>query len=218
MSSTSASGSSTSPNSGGSEEEPTLALLRAEYYKADGFCQEVQSFVDQAGIPAVNELRNAGKHLIDALDNDGSIAHAHHIRLGIAHARRACYEAYEAGILSALEVLHKFQEDYATVTVGDVVPNYTETLRKAQKAQKAIEAGRNPHFDRGQDHSVRMAAFRDLRTCAETLTLAREDMNKKVAEKTAVATANTKMLALSVVGILVGIFGTIWAATGFWWP
>jgi hypothetical protein len=99
--------------------------------------------VDEAGIPAVNELRNAGKHLVDALADDGSVAHKEHIRLGVAHCRRACFEAYEAGIMFALEGIHKFKEDYATVTVGDVIPEYTDVLRKAHEAQRSIEAGRS---------------------------------------------------------------------------
>jgi hypothetical protein len=218
MSSSSELGSSTSPNSGGSEEEPTIALLRAEYNKADGFCQEVQSFVDKAGIPAVNELRNAGKHLIDALADDGSVAHKEHIRLGIAHCRRACFEAYEAGILSALEVIHKFREDYATVPVSDVVPAYTEILKKAQTAQKSVEAVRDPNFNREQDHAVRMAAFRELRDCADTLTLGREEMNKKVADRTSTASTNTRLVVIGVLTLAATVLFGLWTASGFWLP
>jgi len=41
-----------------------FAALREEYDLADAFDKEVQSFVDEAGIPAINELRYAGYHLL----------------------------------------------------------------------------------------------------------------------------------------------------------
>src|SRR3954470_22248524 len=157
MSSTRASRTSTSSG----DEEPshasTIREMRAEYRKADIFCQEVQSFLDLAGVPAVNELRNAGKHFLDSIADDGSIRSQVDLNAATAHCRRACYEAYEAGILGAMEVIRKFKEDYATVTVGEVVPDYSDILLKAHEAQRSVEVGRHPEFDRAQDHTIRMA-------------------------------------------------------------
>jgi hypothetical protein len=182
------------------------------------FCQEVQSFVDLAGVPAINELRNAGKHLIDALDNNGAIKSQIDLNAGTAHCRRACYEAYEAGILAALAIIEKFKLDFGDTVISGVVPDYAEVLQKAQRAQKAIEVGRHPEFDRAADHATRMDAFRDLRDCAERLDLGRDDMNKKVAAERKTAARLTGGLILAAITIAVTVGGFAWQASGYWVP
>lgn len=191
----------------------TIADYRGEYLKADAFCQEVQSFIDLAGIPAINELRNAGKHLLISISDAGSITSQRELAAAIGHARKACYEAYEAGILSALEIIEKFRGDYSTTVIGDVIPEYVEILKKARIAQKSIESGRQSGFDRAADHTARMEAFRSLRTCSETLMDGREEMNKKVrAER-----HSARILTWSVWGgIIVALAIAVWTAFRFW--
>ncbi len=186
----------------------TLSQFRAEYQKADDFCQEVTSFVDEAGIPALNELRNAGHHLLRALDDDGKVIEMDDLLAARNHARRASYEACEAGNLFALGIIAKFKEDYATIPVDGTVPDYTGLLKKAKTAQKSVEQGRQNGFDRADDHTIRIAAFRELRECAETLELAREEMNKK--------SDPGRALRLSIWANIIAVIGIAWAASGFW--
>jgi hypothetical protein len=190
----------------------TLSQFRAEYQKADDFCQEVTSFIDAAGIPAINELRNAGHHLLRALDDDGKVKDIDDLIAARNHARRASYEACEAGNLFALGIIAKFKEDYATISVDGTVPDYTGLLKKAKAAQKSVEQGRQNGLDRADDHTVRIDAFRELRECAETLELAREEMNKKIDP----ASFARKTLWIGIVAIVVAVIGIIWAASGFW--
>jgi hypothetical protein len=186
----------------------TLSQFRAEYQKADDFCQEVTSFVDEAGIPALNELRNAGHHLLRALDDGGNVIEMDDLIAARNHARRASYEACEAGNLFALGIIAKFKEDYATIPVDGTVPDYTGLLKKAKAAQKSVEQGRQNGFDRADDHTVRIDAFRELRGCADTLELAREEMNKK--------NDPGRVLRLSLWANIIAVFGIVWAASGFW--
>jgi hypothetical protein len=190
----------------------TLSQFRAEYQKADDFCQEVTSFVDEAGIPALNELRNAGHHLLRALDDGGNVIEMDDLIAARNHARRASYEACEAGNLFALGIIAKFKEDYATIPVDGTVPDYTGLLKKAKAAQKSVEQGRQNGFDRADDHTVRIDAFRKLRECAETLELAREEMNKKIDP----ASVARKTLWIAIFGIIVAIAIAIWTAFNFW--
>lgn len=189
----------------------SIADFRTEYLKADVFCQEVQGFLNLAGVPAVNELRNAGKHLLSSLGDDGQIISQVELGAGIGHSRKACYEAYEAGILVALEIIQKFREDYSTTTIGSTVSNYPNILQRAHNAQKSVEQGRHPEFDRTIDHTRRMEAFRELRECAELLMVGREEMNKKVASE-------RRKARLVMLGIVVAILVAVWAATGYWHP
>lgn len=210
MKNTLKSAKSTSPSK--SVISVTLSQFRTEYLKADEFCQEVQSFWDEAGIPALNELRNAGKHFLCSLDDIGAVTEESELIAAINHARRAAYEAYEAGILFALEIIAKFKEDYETIPVEGAVPDYTGLLKKANAAKKSIEAGRQNGFDRTSDHTARMAAFRELRECAETLEIAREEMNKKVDA----AGFSRKALWVAIIGIVVSLTGLVWQAADFW--
>jgi hypothetical protein len=196
----------------------TIASYRTEYAMADCFCAEVQSFVNLAGVPAVNELRNAGKHLLDALADDGRISSHDDLVSAVNHARRASYEAYEAGILSALEIIAQFRVDYKSAVVTDVVQNYTEILIKANSAQKAVEAGRQQDFDRASDHTLRMASFRDLRECCETLILAREEVNKKIARENKVDGVAAWTLRVAIITLFVAVLLAVWTATDFWTP
>jgi hypothetical protein len=201
----------------------TLFQFRAEYKTADDFCQEVTSFIDEAGIPALNELRNAGHHFLCALDDSGNIADMNDLIAARNHARRAAYEAYEAGILFALGIIAKFKEDYSKTPVDGTVPSYTDLLKTAKAAQKSVEQGRQNGFDRTGDHSVRMSAFRELRACAETLSFAREEMNKKRDLASEATSRNSeqariarKTFRIGVVAIIAAIAIALWTAVGFW--
>jgi len=156
----------------------TVASFRSEYGRADAFRIEVESFCGKAGIPAINELRYAGHHLLEALDDTGSVAHHDHLHSAVNHSRRAAYEAYETGILTALEMINKFKTDFASIVVSSVVPNYADILQKASAAQSAVEEGRSKDFARDGDHDGRMQAFRDLRGLCQKLEVCRDEANK----------------------------------------
>src|SRR4051812_29661413 len=88
MRSTTGSGESTSPTE---VKILNLSQFRAAYDKADNFCKEVQSFAAEAGIPAMNELRYAGHHLIVSVDDDGRVVDPDQLARATNHAKRACY-------------------------------------------------------------------------------------------------------------------------------
>src|SRR4051794_14231721 len=124
-------GSSSSTDVG----QASLSAYRAAYKKADAFCREVQSFIQEAGIPAINEMRYAGHHLLLSLDDSGSVASHADLMKAINHANRACYEAGEAGILCALDKISTFKSEYRNITVTDIVGEYTAILRIAEDAK-----------------------------------------------------------------------------------
>lgn len=161
-----------------------LAEYRAAYERADAFCKEVQAFVDQAGIPAINELRYAGHHLLYALDDTGSIADPHNLTKAHNHVQRACYEAGEAGILFALDRIRVFKEDYRKVSVAPVIPHYNSILEQAQSAKRKIVAARLQGTDRTSDHSELIEIFRNLSAHCNSLELSRSEMNKVIDKET----------------------------------
>ena len=183
----------------------TIADYRAEYSRADALAQEVQGFRNEAGIPAMNELRNAGLHFLKSLADDGTLASQADLDSAVNHARRASYEATEAGIILAVAVVKKFQNDYATVEVGTLVPAYAERCRKCNEALRLIEVGRQPGFDRSQDHQSRIDVFREVRPFADDLAVARVEANKKLAEKVRSTRRFIVTVALSLLAMAVAI-------------
>lgn len=183
----------------------TLAEYRAEYEKADALCQEVQNFRNEAGVPAINELRNAGHHLLNALDATGAVINQGHLDAAMAHVRRASYEATEAGIMMAIAQVHDFQRDYRAVEISDLLSDYTGRCRECQEAVRLIEQGRQPGFNRDQDHVARIEVFRKIRPFAEELQLARPEALKRIEQKRTEARRFIIGTLLAVMGILVAL-------------
>lgn len=216
MSNINASGNTTSLLNSG---VVTIASVRSEYERADCFCAEVQSFRGQAGIPAINELRNAGKHLLDAVDDSGNVVSQTDLDSALGHSRRAAYEAYEAGILTALEIIAKFKKDYSLISVSQIMPRYSEIMQQALAAQKAVEAGRRRDFRRDADHSDRMDAFRSLREACEYLDANREEANKLVSKERTSGRTSVILLVLAVLGLVFGAPSFLdWVGKRDWSP
>ena len=182
----------------------TLGDYRRFYAEADGLLQEIQGFRNEAGIPAINELRNAGHHLLQALDDDGQLASQSALVSGTGHCRRAIYEATEAGIVFAVEIVYKFQQDFKDIEVGDLLENYAGRCRECNAALRLIEAGRRQDFDRTQDHSDRILVFRAIRPFAEDIAIARSEANKRVAKE---RRDHRRFIVTIVVAVVLGILG-----------
>lgn len=181
-------------------EGVTLAVYRAEYANADIFCQRVQDFISEAGIPALNELRNAGYHLMLSLDDHGAVAKPGELSRAINHAKRACYEAGEAGVLMALDQIRAFKEDFRGVRVSQVIPNFVELMAAAERARESILANRTSGEDRGNDYQLRISAFNELRETCRTLEAAKDEC---------VVLADTARIdgRRFVTNVLLGLFG-----------
>jgi hypothetical protein len=193
------------------DKAPTLADLRSEFLRAEEFVLEVQNFVDKAGIPAINELRNVGHHLLRAMNDAGKITSQQELNSAVSHARRSCYEASEAGILAALQVIKKFKDDYATVEIGDIVPGYSHNLAEAAKALRLVEKGRQSRDKHTIDFDIRMTVFRQLRDFCDLLDVSRDEMNKRVAGARKDVQRFTMNVLLAALAILVSILAILLA-------
>ena len=114
-------------------------------------------------IPAHNELRYAGHHLLQAINDDGTIADDGQILKAKNHCERAMYEAAEAGIISALDLMHIFRTDNKGVVVGEVVPGYSQMRKLARTAQDLLVKGRSGRISAVQQVRSYMDVFRALR-------------------------------------------------------
>ena len=65
-----------------------LSDLRHRYADADALAKEVSFIVGNAIIPAQNELRNAGYHLLKSLRDGTEVVDVDHIKRAIDHCER----------------------------------------------------------------------------------------------------------------------------------
>ena len=160
--------------------EVTLAQVRQAFKAADTFSTEVGEFRQEVVIPVHNQLRNAGFHIVNALNDDGSVKSPdHHLYDARDHCRRAAYDAAVAGIISARAWIYAFREDYRGIAVSDVVPAYPDIVLRERKARDLIGAGRYDEKSDGERMNDYMEAFRALRADVDLLDANREGLDAK---------------------------------------
>ncbi len=176
--------SESSPSTSTENDIPhRLSDLRALYDTSERFAREVAEFRAAIPIPAYNELRYAGHHLLQALDDSGTISSNEQLRRAVSHCERAMYEAAEAGIISVLDSIDQFRKEYKNIVVKDIVDDYASILVKARKAQNLLARGRSDQMSSSERASGYMETFRQLRDDSEMLEASRDDLNAKVAEQ-----------------------------------
>ena len=181
-----------------------IGELRTLYDKADQFVREVAEFEDEVTIPAINELRYAGYHLLQSIGDDGSISKDEQFRRAISHCERAMYEAAEAGINSVLVWIDQFREDYKNIVVKDVVDDYARILAHTRKAQDLIARGRSDQMSSSDRVSRYMETFRQLREYSELLEASRDDLNAKLSEQVKDKRRFIIRCLLILLGVVVG--------------
>ena len=184
-----------------------VAELRAVHGAADRFAREVFEFRDAVAIPAMNELRYAGHHLLRALADDGSVVDAEQLRKAISHCQRAQYEAAEAGILAALGNIDRFKEDYKSLPIGECVVNYQDITASARRPQNVLAGERSaegPDIDGGLSDPTRyMDTFRDLRDKWFVLDGSRDELAKLARKERKETRRFIISIALSIIAILI---------------
>lgn len=163
-------------------DTPILGRLRAAYKQADKLARTVAHYNGTVAIPAHNELRYAGYHLLSALSDDAAIINDEEIRRAISHCERSIYEAAEAGITDALERIGEFKEDYKSLVIVDVIPDWPKILVEADKAREFIVQGRRENdpeakFQRYEE------TFKNLVERCRLLDANRDDLNTKIRQQ-----------------------------------
>lgn len=188
--------------------DEALQEVVESYEAADRFVREVGTFSKKAVIPALNELRYAGHHVIQAIDhNDRRVVDADKLRSARSHCRRAMYEASEAGIMFAASAVLSVHAAYPNIVISEVVRDYHEFRVRAKRAQDLVNRGR---ADRASvlDHThAYMEAFRGLREAVDVLDAASDDLNAKVAARQLGDRRFFQRIALAIVALALSLTG-----------
>ena len=98
---------------------PDIRELRDLYETADVFAREVSELRSEVPIPAHNELRYAGHHLLQSINDEGEVADEDLFRKAKNHCERAMYEAAEAGIMHILEAVAGRTSSHQAAATGN---------------------------------------------------------------------------------------------------
>jgi hypothetical protein len=192
-----------------SDDKSFSLLKQSEFHlwfkKAEKAVKEVEYIHAELTMPAVNELRYAGYHVSNYLENTELLDE---LNRAVGHCKRAIYDAYEASILYNIKEFRAFKEDYGTVVISDVLTDYTnlhyrvttilEFLRSIDKETK------DQHYEACKQH------HQELKDIVIKLDSSREELNKKIRierKKSFVAIASIALAVLSAVIALVSYFG-----------
>ncbi|MYN67234.1 MAG: hypothetical protein F4X11_19760 [Acidobacteria bacterium] len=195
-------------------EFPSVSELTESYETADRFTREVAQFRSAVAVPANNELRYAGHHLLQALDGQKQISKPDELRKAKNHCERAMYDAAEAGILYAIDEIGRFQDDYNDVVVSRVVRDYPNIRALAIGAQATLAQGRGSRASVQQQTTEYMELFRQLRDAVRVLDGSRDDLNAMIDEDRAKEQSESRRFLLQFV---VRVAGSLLAAMGLIW-
>ncbi len=122
-------------NSEFEDDQKQLAHIGELFNEAEIAIKEIEDFGSELVVPAVNQLRYCGNHLVRYLsDTDNK----EELEDSVKHCKRAVYDAYEASIVYHLLEFKIFKEDYRKVQVAIVIPDYADIQQDIRQARDFI--------------------------------------------------------------------------------
>lgn len=115
-----------------------LEEIRNLYQDAERRIKEIEVFQEELPLPAINELRYAGHHLLRAEEAGAQDASDAELDKARNHCLRAIYDAEELRALSALSQFRAFNEDYRLVAVSESIPWYSEVKTQADNVSEIL--------------------------------------------------------------------------------
>ena len=158
--------------------------------------------IDGLEIPAVNELRYAGKHCLISLTSTDDDEIAQNLYEAKDHCKRATFDAMEMGIVILLDKIRIFKEDYKYVTIPDVLPDYLENLKTVRDIQSFI-AKTNRLEITEDDYQKIQELFDQVFEISESFEIARSELNKKIARWKWGVILPLITIALALIGIFI---------------
>jgi len=148
------------------------------YKEAEDFITEVSSLQDGLDTPAVNQLRYAGRHLLNSLTGKTSIAPEQEYERAVAHVKRASFDALDSGIIYCLREIQFFRNDYRKIEI--TTPGYLNIISSARKAKYLLDKARKDFDNRHEYYQEARKHFKLLKEACEVLEDTRSEQNKRL--------------------------------------
>lgn len=152
--------------------------IKSLFHRAEDRIKRVESNDKDSGVvvPAINELRYAGFHLLEASTADNDEDCSEQLQRAKRHCQRAVYDAVEVAALDRLDRFDMFDQDYRLVSFGEIIPDYTDKKRYVREVREFInETSRE---EREQKYQQCEEYLDNLDSIVNQLDDARPDINK----------------------------------------
>jgi hypothetical protein len=200
--------------------DKSLADFREVWDKAEARIKRTERLNTKLTIPAVNELRYAGYHLLRAVtytaqsgDDDNAQQSLHK---GILHCRRSTYDAVDAEAMLYLERARKFEDEYRGIVIDLPGFDYVAVRARVREARDVMGEARKVWESRDQYHQKMMEHCDVLKAAADSMEDASSELTKKKELAKATETRALKaerrvtiQICISIVAILAALSG--WA-------
>ena len=123
---------------------PDIADIKALYSDAEESIKRYERIGLDNLVPAINELRYAGQHLLAAETAENKDERDKHLLRAERHCERARYDARECTIVALLEGIATIRSlDFTDEELASVVPDWSQIIKAACEAQTYITRAGN---------------------------------------------------------------------------
>lgn len=157
-------------------DQKRLAHIADLFKEAEVAIKEIEDFGSELVVPAVNQLRYCGNHLVRYLSNTDK---KEELEDSVKHCKRAVYDAYESAIAYHLLEFNKFREDYRKVQITPVIPDYADIQQKIKEARDFIR-NNSEGKTRGEVYQDGRKHLQLLANNVEKLNSSRDELNKAI--------------------------------------
>lgn len=184
-----------------------IAQVRDLFRNAERQIKRAEEISGELAIPAVNELRYAGWHLLEALCSGGPDNGAEQLARARRHCQRAIFDASDAGVVYLLERVKTFQDDYRRIPISDVIHNYTDLRKNIADTRNEISKARETNESRDGYYQQAASSVIRLKNIVDLLEESREELNKVVRRDNRGAFMSWLMVVITAIGA----GATVWA-------
>lgn len=181
-------------------DKATLSVIAELFTEAESAIKYIEDFGENLLVPAVNQLRYTGNHLVRYLSSPDN---TEELNDATKHVKRATYDAYETAMLYHHLEYNKFQDDYRRVVVSNVIANYSEIQREIEDSRDFVRKNngsktRGEHYKNGKEHLDRLIKNTKI------LNSSRDELNK-------LAQKDRNNFILTLIAIVVAAIGSLFA-------
>lgn len=154
--------------------------LHAAYKEAEDAIHVLGIDENGVDVPAINELRYAGRHILNGLVAESDAEREDQFLRAKRHCQRALYDAYDGAIYYRLRWFQEFEHDYRLVSVSKVVPEFVPIKAKVTAAKKFLDDARTQHTARDSYYEEARGVYDALKSDLALLDAARGELNKEI--------------------------------------
>ncbi len=163
--------------------------------------------IDGLTIPAINELRYAGKHCLVSLTSSDQTAISFSIHEAKDHCKRAIYDVMEMGIVVLLHNIEQFSKDYKRVRITKVIPKYIADRQNVINARTYISQNNRAEIT-SKGYQIIQSHFDQVRAITDKFELSRPELNKVMYNRFLTLVLAILAITVAAAGVIINVCST----------